>query len=162
MNKKIKPTMFILAITLFTCVTIFASAKNYLIINGKSIDADIIMKNGVTYVPLRVVSENLNSTVNFVDGVIYVDSKEEVKNLIDESNNDVVVQNESHANLIEEIKTLFNTSKVELTDKGIKVDGVVRPVDYWVEKVERQKIANENLKKAEEAWEKAQDEVNGN
>ena len=43
----------------------YAATTYNLFINGKMMNSEIIVKNGTTYVPLRLVSESLGANVSF-------------------------------------------------------------------------------------------------
>lgn len=71
-NKKILLIISILGIMSFGIMA--SNLKYSLFINGNKMDANIIIENNTTYVPLRMVSEQLGANVEIKDGGIYVTS----------------------------------------------------------------------------------------
>lgn len=74
MKNLFKKSLLVLGTALITSVTVLASVNYSLYINGEKVDAKIIVENGTTYVPLRLVGEKLNADIRVVNGVISVDS----------------------------------------------------------------------------------------
>ncbi|MDX2330422.1 hypothetical protein GOL43_33690, partial [Sinorhizobium medicae] len=62
MRKKITLSIVVLSVLMMSITFgVYAAVKHSLIINGKTINADIKVINGTTYVPLRVITENVES-----------------------------------------------------------------------------------------------------
>ena len=61
--KKIMIVVFV--VMLMISATAFAASKLTLMVNGKKLNADVKVINGVSYVPLKAVAEALDSTVAF-------------------------------------------------------------------------------------------------
>lgn len=75
MKKKI--SMFVSMVFLSAMaisLTVLAQQQFKLMINGKDVKCDMIVKDGVTYLPLRTISNELGMDLQFKDGVINLNS----------------------------------------------------------------------------------------
>lgn len=158
-----KRILMALGITLLTSVTIMANTKYILMVNNKKIDTKIIVENGVTYVPLRLVGEALDAEVKFENGVINVSS-----NAVAQNNGDDYPGLTS-INLTTEEELLISDVK-ELFSKDIVIrNGEVREIkngesyysrtkEDWQIEVSNKKIDVKNLEKAKEIFLKSKKE----
>ena len=68
--KKHNFVITILVTAIITSIAVLGAQQYQLIIDGKDIKCDMIVKNGVTYLPLRTISNELGLELKFDNGVI--------------------------------------------------------------------------------------------
>lgn len=155
MNIKTKIIVFC-GLLVSVSISSFASFKYGLVINNETVNADVIVKDGVTYVPLRVVSEKLNASISIEKGVISITNKNQAepqtdldyKKEVDSTNS---TQTDYEISLIKDIKTLFDVS-VEidgdtvytLNNENKRIEK--NTISYWEEKIRSE---NESIRQQE-------------
>lgn len=74
MNKKQIVIISSMILILTLSLTVLAQQQFKLIINGKEVKTDMIVKDGVTYLPLRTISNELGLGLEFANGNVILNS----------------------------------------------------------------------------------------
>jgi hypothetical protein len=77
-KKIILPVMLILLGSLLLAPAVTGMDPIPVFLNGEKSDAQALLINGKTYVPLRYLGENMGATVDYRDGQVFVDTKQKI------------------------------------------------------------------------------------
>lgn len=64
----------IILTAILTCIGVLGAQQFKLIIDGKDVKCDIIVKDGTTYLPLRTISDELGMELKFENSTIYLNT----------------------------------------------------------------------------------------